>query len=214
MSKSDLKLDYRSIVAHYERCLARHGDTCQGVDWPNGADAAKRYGVMLDVIRSPIAGRPTLLDFGCGASHLYEYLIATGREGELSYSGLDLSPRFIALSQQKFPHLPYYCQDLLTGSSALPCFDYIVANGVFTEKCTLSFEEMLTYFQGLISILFEKTRVGLAFNVMSTQVDWERTDLFHVPFDVMAELLVRHASRHFVFRHDYRLYEYTVYVYR
>jgi SAM-dependent methyltransferase len=214
MTRPDPKPDYLSIVAHYERCLARYGDTCEGVDWPNRADATTRYEVMIGVIRPPAAGRPSLLDFGCGASHLYEHLIATGREGDLSYHGLDLSPQFVALSQRKFPHLPYYCQDLLADSSALPTFDYVVANGVFTEKCTLSFEEMLAYFLDLIRTLFEKTRVGLAFNVMSTQVDWERPDLFHVPFDMMAELLVRHTSRHLVFRHDYRLYEYTVYVYR
>ena len=40
--------DYSSIIEHYESCLAKHGDSHLGVDWPNARDAATRYGVMLD----------------------------------------------------------------------------------------------------------------------------------------------------------------------
>jgi hypothetical protein len=49
---------------------------------------------------------------------------------------------------------------------------------------------------------------------MSRLVDWERDDLFHLPFDVMAEFVGKRLSRHFVIRHDYPAYEYTTYVYR
>jgi hypothetical protein len=49
---------------------------------------------------------------------------------------------------------------------------------------------------------------------MSKQVEWERDDLFHLPFDVMASFLAERLSRRFVIRHDYGLYEYTTYVYR
>jgi hypothetical protein len=84
---------------------------------------------------------------------------------------------------------------------------------VFTEKCRLSFEQMWAYFQAVVVALFAKARIGLAFNAMSTQVDWEREDLFHVPLDLMASFLTASASRNFIIRHDYGLYEYTVYLY-
>ncbi len=54
----------------------------------------------------------------------------------------------------------------------------------------------------------------MAFNVMSKHVDWEREDLFHLPFDTLAEFLKKELTRNFVFRNDYGLYEYTTYVYR
>ena len=62
------KRKHKTIISHYEACLARHGDTNLGVDWPNRQDAEKRYCVMLEVVREFRAGL-TLLDFGCGASH-------------------------------------------------------------------------------------------------------------------------------------------------
>ncbi|MGZ5028361.1 MAG: hypothetical protein ACXWE9_12445, partial [Methylobacter sp.] len=71
---------YQSIIEHYEACLAKHGDSHLGVDWPNRRDAEKRYAVMLGVIRQRRPGL-TLLDFGCGASHLYAFLQQSGRSG-------------------------------------------------------------------------------------------------------------------------------------
>jgi len=203
-----------SIVRHYETCLEKYGDTHLGVDWPNKSDADTRYQVMLDVVKPGRSSPISLLDFGCGASHLYEYIQQHAPEAPIVYSGLDISEKFVHLSRQKFPNNTYYCLDLLDPSSEIPSFDYIVMNGVFTEKQGLSFDEMLTYFQTMLIRVFSYAQVGIAFNVMSKQVDWERDDLFHVPFDLLASFLRQNLSRHFVFRHDYRLYEYTTYLYR
>src|SRR5262249_20083399 len=152
-------------------------------------------------------------DFGCGASHFYEYLRRRPLR-HVRYAGLDLSEKFVALCRAKFPENTYYCLDVLNGAAELPCFDYVVLNGVFTEKRDLPFAEMLAYFQAVLRAVFRKARVGIAFNVMSTQVDRERDDLFHLPVDTLAGFLARELSRHFVVRHDYGLYEYTAYVYQ
>ncbi len=202
-----------SIVAACEGYLERHGDSYLGVGWTKSqADADRRYDVMLGVVRESDT-ELSLLDFGCGLSHLYEHMLATGRES-ICYSGLDLSERFLDRSRAKFPDLDYYQLDLLEDPEALPLFDYVVANGVFTQKVDNAFNDMWRYFTELVPAIFAKARRGIAFNVMSTQVDWQREDLFHLPFDALAAFLTSEVSRHFVVRHDYGLYEYTVYVYR
>lgn len=203
---------YLSIVSHYEQCLEKHGDTHLGVDWPKKEDVSKRYEVMLEVIKDK-ASELTLLDFGCGASHLYEYLTVHGFT-HVRYAGLDISHPFVQLSQNKFPQNDYYCVDILDTSLTLPSFDYIVMNGVFTERKDLSFEQMLSYFKQVLKAVFAITNIGIAFNVMSKQVDWEREDLFHLPLDTLAGFLTREITRDFVIRNDYGLYEYTTYVYR
>ena len=204
---------YSQIIEHYEDCLARHGDSHRGVDWPNPQDAATRYRVMLEVIRSQ-QERMSLLDFGCGAAHLYEY-IQQQHLSQIDYAGLDLSADFIVLSKSKFPTRPFYHVDILAEEeTSLPSFDYIILNGVLTEKLNMSFEEMWDYTQRLLCAVFAKARCGIAFNVMSKQVDWERADLFHLPLDLLTGFLTRELSRHFNVRHDYGLYEYTTYVYR
>jgi SAM-dependent methyltransferase len=204
---------YIEIVEHYESCLAKHGDTHLGVDWPKAQDAETRYRVMLEVIRSPHPPVVTLLDFGCGASHLYEHILANGIRG-IDYTGLDLSPKFVELSRKKFPKNRYICVDILEDPDAVPASEYIVMNGVFNEKRGLTLDEMLAYFERTVIAVFAKARRGIAFNVMSKHLDWEREDLFHLPFDTLARFLTEALTRNFVIRNDYGLYEYTTYVYR
>ena len=65
----------------------------------------------------------------------------------------------------------------------------------------------------MLKKVFPLAKRGIAFNVMSKQVDWERNDLFHLSLDEMSSFVTKHLSRHFVVRNDYGLYEYTVYLY-
>jgi hypothetical protein len=204
---------YGNLVKHYEECLERYGDTFQGVDYPREHEVDIHYKVMLDVVRADVAKKASLLDFGCGASHMYDYLLRNKCD-RIDYSGLDISPKFIELSRRKHPSVPYYCLDLLETPDALPDFDYIVMTGVLTEKRELSHEAMWDYAQNMLKQVFAKARIGIAFNVMSKQVDWERDDLFHLPLDCLAWFLKKNLTRHFVIRNDYGLYEYTAYVYR
>jgi SAM-dependent methyltransferase len=209
----DSQKEYLSIVSYHESLLDKYGDTYLGVNWPKEEDVPTRYKVMLEVIKQKRSAKIRLLDFGCGASHLYEYILQH-KLYYIDYRGLDLSEKFIALSKNKFPSNKYYCQDILVDQDSLPDFDYIVMNGIFTQKLALSFDDMFEYLKAVVSRVFPKSRIGIAFNVMSKQVDWERDDLFHLSFDLLTSFLTKNVSRNFVIRHDYGLYEYTTYVYK
>lgn len=205
---------YQSLIEHYEDCLERHGDTHLGVDWPNLRDAETRYRVMLEVMGTDILeSGVSLLDFGCGAAHLWQHMTEQGR-GNVRYVGLDASPKFVDLSRSKFPDLEFHCLDALVDPTPLPEVDYVVMNGVLTEKRGMTFDAMWEYSQRLLERVYPAARRGIAFNVMSKHVDWERDDLFHLPFDALAAFLRQRLSRHIRFRADYGLYEYTAYVYR
>jgi len=211
--KNNSREEYHSIIRHYESCFDTHGDTYLGVDWPNERDVLTRYQVMLDVIRRlPGGGNVSLLDFGCGTAALLGY-IRQHQLQHINYSGLDASEKYIAFSREKFPDVVFYRKDILQEHD-LPEFDYIVMNGVFTEKRELSFDAMFAYFKKMIAAVFQHTGKGIAFNVMSKHVDWERDDLFHLPFDALAAFLKKEISRNFIIRNDYGLYEYTTYVYK
>ncbi len=204
---------YLEIVAHYEACLARHGDNHRGVDWPRADDAEIRYQIMLGLIPPQPRAQVRLLDFGCGAGHLLESIGRRGLTG-LEYHGLDLSSRFVDLCRRKFPDVSFIQADVLDPATALPEFDYVVMNGVFTEKRSLTYDQMWSYVQNLLCAVWPSARRGLAFNVMSSHVDSERAELFHLPCDALAAFLKAKLSRHWLIRQDYGLYEYTAYVYR
>ncbi len=204
---------YLELVAHYEDCLAHHGDNHRGVNWPRAEDADLRYEVMLGLIPREAPRPIRLLDFGCGAGHLLDYCRRRLVSG-IEYYGLDLSDRFVSLCRKKYPEVTFLAGDILDNDFALPEFNYVVMNGVFTERRGLSREAMWEYVRAVLRRIWPGTRDGLAFNVMSRHVDWEREDLFHLPCDDLIDFLKAEVSRHCVIRHDYGLYEYTTYVYR
>src|SRR5262245_19181342 len=205
----------RLIAEACEEDLVKYGDTFRGVGYTKSErEAAQRYALMLQVVREE--GQPvSLLDFGCGLAHLADFLESHGaRYRHIEYTGLDISQKYLDAARGRHPRRPFVLMDVLESDIDLPDFDYVVMNGLFNYRGTITHEEMKRYWQQLIAVVYRHCRRGLAFNVMSTIVDWERDDLFHLPFDEMARFVGAHLSRHFVIRHDYRGYEYTTFVYR
>lgn len=202
-------LDYEKIAKHYEKCFQINGDTCKGVDWPKEKDAETRYKIMLNIIdwyemKYRKENMYNVLDLGCGLGHLYEYIKKNALN--IQYSGLDISDVFVSKCKNKFPEVEFICKDILR-EDILKTYDFIIMNGVFTEKLDLSFTEMWDFFVNMIKKAYLFCNKGIAFNLMSKDVDWERQDLFHVPLNQISSWL----TRNFVIRYDYGLYEYTVY---
>ena len=207
-------MSYLKIAEYYDNCFKQHGDSNLGVDWPNYEDTLTRHQVMFDLIKSKEQSHitnSTLLDFGCGLGHFYEWIHT--KIYQPKYSGLDINEGFYNTCKTKYPNLSFYNIDIFKNNN-LPNFDYITINGVFTEKQELTQSEMMEFFKSVLIKLWDKCDEGIAFNLMSKHVDWEREDLFHVGLDELGWFLKKNLSRNFIIRNDYKLYEYTTYVYK
>lgn len=202
-------MSYLKLAEHYNECFQKYGDSNLGVDWPNYEDTLIRHQVMFDLIKDK---NSTLLDFGCGLGHFLKWILETQDHSPL-YSGLDINKSFYQACKDKYPFIEFYHTDILVNDN-IPNFDYIICNGTFTEKRELSQNEMMNFFQSVLIKLWDKCNKGIAFNVMSKLVDWERDDLFHVSMDELGLFLKNNLSKNFIIRNDYKLYEYTVYVYK
>lgn len=208
---------YQTIVKHYENCLEEHGDSHLGVDWTKEDQVWLRHQTMLellgdiDCLTEPVS----LLDFGCGLCHFYEYLKDRRLLKNINYSGLEISEKFAAVSKAKHPDVNINVLDIMKDSDfdKMESYDYIVMNGPFTEKLDLTQEEMETYVNTVLARSFKKCNKGLAVNFMSPNVDWEDPKLFYYSLDRLTKFLCKELSRNIVIRHDYGLYEYTVYIY-
>lgn len=205
--------NYLNIKSHYEDCLFKYGDSPKGLDWPNSIDMFKRYEVMLELVKSNNYSKIKLLDFGCGTGNLLNF-IQDKKILDINYVGYDISQAHINICNKKFPDGNFYCIDILKDDLKDEFFDYVIANGVFTVKNELSYEEMFNFMSQCLLKLFHISKYGIAINFMSKNVDWERSDLFHVSLDVISNHVFKNLSRNFVIRNDYGLYEFTLYVYR
>jgi len=209
--------DWAPLRQHYEECLKREGATPKGVDWPNGFDLAARFQSLLAILEpsSQLDTRPIhLLDLGCGPGLLLDYLAHRPGIASFEYYGIDISWPMVLAARQRWPEKRFEVRDIVSDPLADQSVDIVVMNGVLTEKQGISREKMISLAESLIDAAFRASRLGIAFNVMSKHVDWEREDLFHWGFDEVANFLKSRVSRHFLFKSDYALYEFTTYVYR
>lgn len=201
-----------ALCTYYDQCLATHGDTAKGAGWPNEADRQTRFAVMRHL--APGGVMNDVCDLGCGTGAFLEHLVEAGvKPGR--YVGLDISRAAIAAAQAKHGAAAFALHNVLEYPAPVAApFDYVVANGLFTVRASISQAEMWRFMTSAVTNMWKMARVGIAFNVMSAVVDWQREDLFHVPCDTLLEVLYSIAGRRVILRADYDLYEYTAYVYR
>jgi len=201
------------IIRHYEACLETHGATPAGVDWPNADDLAMRFAIMLDLL-TEAGEQPELLDLGCGPGFILDYLAVTGGLGRIRYHGIDLSETMIETARARWPNYEFTCRNIVTDPLPDRSVDVVIMNGLLTERVSLAADDMRELAESIVAAAFRVARFGIAFNVMSAHVDWQRDDLFHWNFDAVAAFLKREVSPHYTFRSDYGLHEYTCFVRR
>ena len=161
-------------------------------------------------------GEPAVLvDLGCGTGELLSRIRARGLSN-IEYVGVDRSAQAIEMARAKFPEARFLVLDVNDPAADLGLVDcdYLVANGLFTIRASMSEAQMREFLHSTIRRVWPRVRRGIAFNVMSKIVDWEREDLYHASMDEMAALLHELAGRRVRMRADYGLYEFTCYAWR
>jgi hypothetical protein len=119
----------------------------------------------------------------------------------------------IASAREKYVDAEWLVGDILNIEGSRK-FDYVVCNGILTQKLEASIREMDEYLKHLVTRMFELCRVGVAFNVMTTYVNFTAPNLYYRnPAELLAWCMSQLTPR-VRLDHAYPLYEYTVYLYR
>lgn len=200
----------KANAEHYDRLLRESGDTPAAAQWADQATQDLRLNILCEIGDLKSA---KVLDFGCGMGRLYELLSAEGFKGE--YVGYEIAPELAAAAHKKHARARFERRDILS-EGINEDFDYVLISGVFNNKHSTSND----YMQAVLKALFQRTRKGLAFNGLSTYVDFFAENLNYMdPADVFARCKAELSSA-VTLRHDYQLkanvipYEFTIYVYK
>lgn len=201
--------------AHYLKTFLQSGATPRGVDWEEPGKAALRHEAMLQLIpAAELSGHVpvSLLDVGCGYGAFYEFLHER-RISNIRYTGIDLVDHMVRFADGHFKGATFLTGDVLEMPLAEKSFDYVIANGVFTQKLHASDDEMDQFVLAVIKRMFALCRKGLAFNVMTTLVDFENPENYYRHPGAMVDL-TSELTRSFRLNHSYPLYEFTMSLYR
>lgn len=196
---------------HYGSAFQAHGATSLGVDWGNDVSRLElRYEKMLAVCAGAHETPPSMLDAGCGYGGLLAYAERTRRP--LDYTGIEVCREMIDAARGTHPKARFLEGDVLEldhGSQ----YDYVVCNGILTQKLETPGSEMDVYAARLVRKLFSLARVGVAFNVMTTKVNYFSNNLYYRnPAELLAWCMTEITPR-IRLDHSYPLYEFTVYLF-
>jgi SAM-dependent methyltransferase len=166
---------------------------------------------MLNVINDSSKNMASLLDVGCGYGGLQSY--ALSKNIELEYTGIDVAENMIDWAATNLPAGKFIQGDILDYRFAGK-FDYVVCNGILTQKLETPGLEMDQFAARLIRQMFSLCNIGIAFNTMTTKVNYYSNNLYYRNPAEMLSWCLSEITPHVRLDHAYPLYEYTTYLYR
>ena len=197
---------------HYRRLYREHGDSPHSLQMTDRRSQRRRFEILSQV-SSPLR---SVVDVGCGLGHFCEFLRSRGFGG--SYLGLDFVPEFITAGKAKHagdPRARFALHDI--AAAPLPGGrDWYFLSGVFNNERPGNERFMLS----TIEKMFRAARRGVAFNAMSTYVDYRDKGLYYSDPLKVFDFCKRRLTRRVTLRHDYLVkkdsipFEYAVFLYK
>lgn len=197
----------------YTGNLATHGLDSRSVGWKDEASQLVRFDRLARVI--DVDGRQTggftVNDWGCGYGAMFHFL--EGRFGDAlrGYAGYDISQEMLDAATRSIvsPKARFVLGPDVTDEA-----DYTFVSGTFNVKLKAADADWDRYVRRQLEAIYARSRRGMAFNLLTSYVDWEQDNLFYADPREFFDFCKRHLSRYVTLLHDYPLYEWTMLVHR
>ena len=209
--KNDYDKIFRKISTVYDESLTKYGDSPKSVGQLDIQTLERRLLILTQV---GDLKNSKVLDFGCGIGYLYSYLKKKIKfNGE--YVGYDISNEMINFANKKYKNVRFENKNVLS-ERINERFDYVIINGTFNNKIN----QNLNWIKKTLKILFKKTDKAIAFNNITSYVDYFDKKLYYAQPEKIFNFCKSELSPLVSLRHDYQIkdkklpYEFTTYVYK
>jgi SAM-dependent methyltransferase len=197
----------RGVRDLYTAGLAAHGPTPAAVGWHDAAAQRLRFERLARVLADhPADGPISVADWGCGYGALLDHLDARGAP-VARYDGYDLSADLLAAAAREDDRCRWINASELDRDA-----DYVFVSGTFNVRLGASEAVWAEHVRDTLRALHGRARRGLAFNLMTSWVDWRADALFYADPAEWFTFCRRELSRSVSLQHDYPLYEWTMIV--
>lgn len=126
---------------------------------------------IADLTGVPISGS-SCLDAGCGTGDLSLFL---RKRGARKYLGFDIYEPSLILARKKYPYEKFMLADILS-FHIKDKFDYVFCSGALTVNLSI---DNYDYLESTILRMWELTRTGLVFNILTSDDYQQDHDLFY-----------------------------------
>lgn len=202
----------KKLRSHYTKTFLEYGATSRGVDWGEKEWAANlRQLKMLEIVNIEKNGRETILDVGCGYGALADVIKIANLN--LEYTGIDIVQEMIDEAKKRHNDFKFKVSDIFDIQEEK--YDYVVCNGILTQKLDCSTLAMNKFAQNLIKKMFDICKNGVVFNTMSSYVNFQKENLYYRNPSEMMAWCMSELTQHIKIDCAYKLqYEYTVYLFK
>ena len=195
------------ISKKYKELIQKYGDSPEAAQWSSRETQEKRFAILAGI--GDLNGT-RILDFGCGSGHLGTYL--RSKNVQFKYTGVDIVEDFFDIARKNNPDARFGSLQEFEHEK----FDYIIISGVFNNKR----RDNRKFYQASLKKLFNMCTRGVAFNLMSTYVDYKNENLFYESPERVLRFIKQKLTQFVCLRHDYEIksglvpFEFAVYAYR
>jgi SAM-dependent methyltransferase len=198
------------VKALYTGNLAEHGVSSAAVGWPDPDAQRLRFEKLALVLRGeqPVS----VADYGCGYAAMLDFLNGRGTPTVAHYRGYDISAEMLEAARERVGGDPRV--ELVNSGTPDAEVDYSFVSGTFNVRMSASEEEWRAFVLETLVELWDRSRRGVAFNLLTSYVDWRKDDLFYAPPEEFFAFCKNELSRFVTLVHDYPLYEWTLLVHR
>lgn len=208
MNRTDNESLLSEVASYYSEKLAEYGETSRGVDWNGEEGQTRRFEQICKIINTE--SYFSINDLGCGYGALYDFLVT--KYDEPSYIGIDVAEGMIKAAKQRYKNKPQV--RFVLSNEPNEVADFSVASGIFNVRMGRSDEEWRFYLEATLDLLDRNSRVGFAFNCLTSYSDKDKMKdyLYYADPCVLFDLCKSRYSRNVALLHDYDLYEFTILV--
>ena len=198
-------------VAYFQDLYQKHKGSPMAVSSESLEHKKLRYQQISGVFKN--STRFSIHDVGMGLADYYRYLGEFYSDREITYSGSDIFDEYVKESSARYPGVEFKLRNLAEKSD-VDRYDYVVASGVFHQRQETRIGDWEYFAERLLENSFALCTRGMAFNMISPFVDFYQVPVYYANLPKWVNYINDRLSRFFEIRHDYALYEFTVFVYQ
>lgn len=198
--------DINEIIDRYGARYEKFGYSPLTLGWNKGRQFL-RFEALTSMFQ--LKGK-RILDIGCGFGDL-NTLLREKCGNDYEYTGIDLVPQLINEAQQKWRdgNIHFFTGDFLTAPLEAN-FDIAIASGAFNHRLSTADNE--TIIEATIDRAWSLVSDGLAFDFLSTHVEFRHAHTFHSDPAHILQLAYK-RTRRVVLRNDYLPFEFSICMY-
>ena len=201
-------MNLSKIEKLYSENVKTFGIDSRSVGWNTPESQYLRFEKLLKIIKVK-KDSFTINELGCGYGELYKFLEKS--DFNLSqFNGYDISKPMLDKCQGyigKTSKLQLY-----NNSKLKTVADYTITSGIFNTPFDNNIYECEVYIENTIKNMYDFSNKGIAFNFLTTFVDYRNDNLFYQDPSITLKFCLENFGKNVSILHDYELYEFTVLV--